>query len=401
MVRVQPGELEGCSEPDSRKNAESGNLAGALVYRRDDARPSNRCRGGDRDRRRCRARDRRCCERPADPGQRRPVHERDEPARDRGRARHVRVRLDGRRGLPGRPVLRRRRLRHRLRALHRRRRDLGRLELPARPDVQRGPVRRPGQPVRARQRPERRLRRQARHVDDLLDPAAADDLVVPTVFVSRSTDGGATFGNPVADPAAGARRSTSTRTGPSATTTPASPFYGNCYTEFDNFGEGDLEYMSTSSDGGLTWSTPVSPAGNPKGLGGQPVVQPDGTVIVPFESLKGTIGAFRSTDGGATWSKEVHGLEDQLPPELRRPADEPAAERRDRRRRQRLRGLGGLPLRAEVHGQRHRLQQLGRRRELERRQRGSRSTPSAAASTTSSPAWPSIRPPRDRARTWR
>ena len=34
-------------------------------------------------------------------------------------------------------------------------------------------------------------------------------------------------------------------------------------------------------------------------------MQPDGTVIVPFESLKGTIGAFRSTDGGATWSKEV------------------------------------------------------------------------------------------------
>ena len=30
----------------------------------------------------------------------------------------------------------------------------------------------------------------------------------------------------------------------------ASPFYGHCYTEFDNFGEGDLEYMSTSADGG-------------------------------------------------------------------------------------------------------------------------------------------------------
>ena len=98
------------------------------------------------------------------------------------------------------------------------------------------------------------------------------DLVVPTLFISLSTDG--------------------------------SRFYGNCYTEFDNFGQGDLEYMSTSSDGGNTWSVPVSPAGNPKGLGGQPVVQPDGTVIVPFESLKGKIGAFRSTDGGATWSKE-------------------------------------------------------------------------------------------------
>lgn len=62
--------------------------------------------------------------------------------------------------------------------------------------------------------------------------------------------------------------------------------------------------MSTSADGGRNWSTPVSPAGKPKGLGGQPVVQPNGTVIVPFESLKGSIGSFRSTDGGATWSKE-------------------------------------------------------------------------------------------------
>ena len=74
--------------------------------------------------------------------------------------------------------------------------------------------------------------------------------------------------------------------------------------------------MSTSSDGGQTWSTPVCAAGNRQGLGGQPVVQPDGTVIVPFESLKGTIGAFRSTDGGATWSKEFDGLEDPVPPEL-------------------------------------------------------------------------------------
>src|SRR5262249_33882357 len=83
-----------------------------------------------------------------------------------------------------------------------------------------------------------------------------------------------------------------------------SPFYGNCYTEFDNFGQGDLEYMSTSSNGGLSWHAPVSPSGNVKGLGGQPVVQPDGTVIVPFESLKGNIAAFVATDGGATWSKQ-------------------------------------------------------------------------------------------------
>jgi hypothetical protein len=61
--------------------------------------------------------------------------------------------------------------------------------------------------------------------------------------------------------------------------------------------------MSTSTDGGAIWSTPLSPAGRPHGLGGQPVVQPGGTVIVPFESLKGTISAFRSTDGGQSWKK--------------------------------------------------------------------------------------------------
>jgi hypothetical protein len=130
------------------------------------------------------------------------------------------------------------------------------------------------------------------------------DLSVPTIFVSRSTDDGATFGTPVEIPPP-ARKVDLDKNWTVCDNSPTSDFYGNCYTEFDNFGEGDLEYMSTSSDGGLTWSTPVSPAGHAKGLGGQPVVQPDGTVIVPFESLKGTIAAFRSTDGGVTWSGQV------------------------------------------------------------------------------------------------
>jgi hypothetical protein len=135
-------------------------------------------------------------------------------------------------------------------------------------------------------------------------PILPGSLVVPTIFVSLSTNGGATFGAPVQIPPP-AKKVNLDKNWTVCDNHAGSPFYGNCYTEFDNFGEGDLEYMSTSSDGGLTWSTPVSPAGNPKGLGGQPIVQPNGTVIVPFESLKGTIAAFRSTDGGATWSKEV------------------------------------------------------------------------------------------------
>jgi hypothetical protein len=84
-----------------------------------------------------------------------------------------------------------------------------------------------------------------------------------------------------------------------------SPFFGHCYTELDNFGDGDLELMSTSTDGGHTWSTPVPSAGHDKGLGGQPVVQPNGTVIVPYEALNGKIEAFRSTNGGASWTKAV------------------------------------------------------------------------------------------------
>ena len=59
--------------------------------------------------------------------------------------------------------------------------------------------------------------------------------------------------------------------------------------------------MVTSTDGGLTWG-PIRAAGCSSGLGGQPVVQPNGTVIVPFSGNGGAELSFRSTDGGATWS---------------------------------------------------------------------------------------------------
>jgi hypothetical protein len=130
-------------------------------------------------------------------------------------------------------------------------------------------------------------------------------LSVPTVFVSRSTDGGATFGSPVHVPPPPTQKVDLDKNWTVCDNAPASPFFGNCYTEFDNFGENDLEYMSTSSDGGATWSTPVAPAGHPHGIGGQPLVQPDGTAIVPFERLNGTISVFRSTDGGASWTKST------------------------------------------------------------------------------------------------
>jgi hypothetical protein len=133
-------------------------------------------------------------------------------------------------------------------------------------------------------------------------PLEFGTLRVPSVFVNRSTDDGVTWSDPVATPPPAVKKVDLDKNWTVCDTTPSSPHYGNCYTEFDNFGEGDLEYMTRSIDGGKTWSTPVSPAGRPKGLGGQPLVQPDGTVIVPFEALDGKIEAFRSTDGGRSWS---------------------------------------------------------------------------------------------------
>jgi hypothetical protein len=128
-------------------------------------------------------------------------------------------------------------------------------------------------------------------------------VTVPEVVVSRSTNGGTVWGNPVVV--------TSLSTGldknwTACDNTATSPFYGHCYTEFDDNSDGDREYMSTSTDGGLTWGPALRPADNATGLGGQPVIQPNGTVVVPFSNAVGTaIRSFTSTNGGASWTASV------------------------------------------------------------------------------------------------
>jgi hypothetical protein len=136
-------------------------------------------------------------------------------------------------------------------------------------------------------------------------PLLPNSLVVPTVLVNRSTDDGRTWSTPVSIPPPVSNDVDLDKNWTVCDNHPSSPFYGHCYTELDNFGDNDLELMSTSVDGGLTWSTPIPTAGHDKGLGGQPVVLPNGTVVVPFESLNGKIEAFTSTDGGASWTKGV------------------------------------------------------------------------------------------------
>jgi hypothetical protein len=128
---------------------------------------------------------------------------------------------------------------------------------------------------------------------------------VPTVFVNRSTDDGRTWSTPVQIPPPDAHSVDLDKNWTVCDNGAASPFRGHCYTELDNFGEGDRELMSTSTDGGRSWSVPIETAGHDKGLGGQPLVQPDGTVVVPFESLNGKIAAFVSKDGGGSWTRAV------------------------------------------------------------------------------------------------
>jgi hypothetical protein len=132
-------------------------------------------------------------------------------------------------------------------------------------------------------------------------PLLPSSLVVPTVLVNRSTNGGATWSTPVSIPPP-VSNSVNLDKNWTVCDNVSARFRGHCYTELDNFGDGDRELMSTSTDGGLTWSTPIQTAGHDKGLGGQPVVQPNGRVVVPFESLDGKIEAFVSDDGGLSWS---------------------------------------------------------------------------------------------------
>ncbi|MBA3367046.1 MAG: exo-alpha-sialidase [Actinobacteria bacterium] len=88
---------------------------------------------------------------------------------------------------------------------------------------------------------------------------------------------------------------------------PASRFFGRCYLSYTDV-RGERLATQTSTDGGLRWSTaasPLAPGSQPHEVSGaQPVVRPDGTLVVVHVNRSG-IAASRSTDGGATFSGSV------------------------------------------------------------------------------------------------
>ena len=121
------------------------------------------------------------------------------------------------------------------------------------------------------------------------------------VLTSRSTDGGLTWGNPVNTAVAGPGQNLD-KNWIVCDNTPSSPFYGSCYTQYDDFGNGNRLHMSYSRDGGQTWTESKVPRVGV--IGGQPVVQPNGNVVVPLDNASETaLGYTVSTNGGVRFGQ--------------------------------------------------------------------------------------------------
>lgn len=119
------------------------------------------------------------------------------------------------------------------------------------------------------------------------------------ILTSRSTDGGLTFGDPVTVAVAQGFQFFD-KNWIACDTTASSPFYGNCYTQWDDANNGNRLHVSRSTNGGLTWTPSAVPTASV--LGGQPVVQPDGTVIMPIDDgFESSVQSLVSSDGGASF----------------------------------------------------------------------------------------------------
>jgi hypothetical protein len=131
------------------------------------------------------------------------------------------------------------------------------------------------------------------------------------VFVARSTDG-LHWSAPV-----------TAATGPlldkewlACDNSDTSPHRGRCYVEYTD-DQKNITVSQSSDDGGATWSQPVRATTTL--VGTQPVVLPDGTLVVVAgdyigqEGLAGSIVSLRSTDGGATFTRttlsDLHGAQ--------------------------------------------------------------------------------------------
>jgi hypothetical protein len=108
-----------------------------------------------------------------------------------------------------------------------------------------------------------------------------------TIGISKSTDGGSTFSIPVSPPAAGVLPGSFQDKEFIAVDTSRGPFDGNVYVTWTSFGAPFTKLpilFSRSTDGGATFSTPIQISTSTEfDQGSEPVVGPNGEIYVAWE----------------------------------------------------------------------------------------------------------------------
>src|ERR687887_1337377 len=137
----------------------------------------------------------------------------------------------------------------------------------------------------------------ARHNVWMVSGLALDaNLNGAAVTLNRSLNGGATWQN-ATNIAVATGTQNFDKNWTVCDNTPTSPFYGSCYTAWDDFGHGNALKIAYSRDGGLTWKLSRTPRVGV--IGAQPLTLPNGNVVVPLDNASETaIGYTISTNGG-------------------------------------------------------------------------------------------------------
>jgi len=131
-----------------------------------------------------------------------------------------------------------------------------------------------------------------------------------TISVTKSTDGGLTWGTPVAIVNAATTPPFHDKPYMAVDVSTASPYKNNVYVSWTNFTSSGTSpiYFSRSTNGGASFSTPMKISGTLNLCqGSQPSVGPNGEVYVSFLSYAGIdkLYVVKSTNGGATFGTPV------------------------------------------------------------------------------------------------